>query len=61
MKAIGGLLMISGWLIVVSALVLLHGVGQRYGFILAGLAVEALGLGLLAQGYRTAQMPERNV
>jgi hypothetical protein len=47
--------MISGWLIVLAALVLLRTLGQRYGFTLAGIAVEALGLVLLAQGYRSAR------
>ena len=52
MRAIGGVLMVSGWLIVMAALVLLTRIGQRYGFVAAGLGVEALGLGLLALGYR---------
>jgi ABC-type transport system involved in cytochrome bd biosynthesis fused ATPase/permease subunit len=58
-RAIGCLLMISGWLIVLAALVLLHGLGQRYGFVVAGVAVEVLGLVLLAQRYRAEQMPRK--
>jgi len=48
-------MLISGWLIALSALVLLPGLAARFIFVLAGLAVEALGIGLLTQGYRAAQ------
>jgi hypothetical protein len=59
-RAIGCLLMVSGWAIVLAALVLLHGLGQRYGFVAAGLAVEVLGLVLLAQCYRAEQLPRKD-
>ncbi len=52
MRAIGCVLMIAGWGIVLAALVLLTGLGQRYGFVLAGLAVELLGFWLVAKTYR---------
>ena len=52
MRAIGCLLMFSGWLIVVAALGMLNQLGQRYGFVGAGLLVELLGIGLLANSYR---------
>ncbi len=55
MRLIAFLLLISGWLIALSALVLLPGLAARFIFVLAGLAVEALGIGLLTQGYRAAQ------
>ena len=58
MRAIGGVLMVSGWLIVVASLVLLKQMGERWGFLAAGLGVEVLGLVLLAQRYRAGQMPE---
>jgi len=48
-------MLISGWLIALSALVLLPGLAARFVFVLAGLAVEALGIGLLTHGYRAAQ------
>jgi hypothetical protein len=57
-RAIGCLLMVSGWAIAIASLAMLAGLGLRFGFVLAGLGVEALGLGLLAQSYRAAQMPE---
>ncbi len=58
MRVIGGLLMVSGWAIAVAALALLSGLAARFGFVAAGLGVEVLGLGVLAQFYRGAQMPE---
>jgi len=57
MRAIGCVLMISGWLIALAALVLLTRIAQRYAFVLAGIGVEALGLALLAQSYRAQQRP----
>jgi hypothetical protein len=50
--------MVSGWLIVMAALVLLTRIAERYGFVLAGLAVEILALVLLAQRYRALQLEE---
>ena len=47
--------MISGWVIAVAALVLLPGLAARYGFVLAGLLVEAIGVGLLRAAYRGMQ------
>ncbi len=50
MKLGGLLLLVSGWGIVVAALMLLHG-GALSAFILAGLAVEILGLTLFAKSH----------
>jgi hypothetical protein len=50
MKLGGFLLLLSGWAIVVAALLLLHG-GALAAFIVAGLAVEILGLALFAQSH----------
>jgi len=55
LRAIGYLLMISGWLLVVASLFLLAGLGQRFAFVLAGLLVELLGLALVAFRYRSLQ------
>ena len=52
--------MVSGWLIVMAALVLLTRVAERYGFVAAGLAVEGLGLGLMAQRYRLIQLEDKS-
>ena len=51
LKLIGCLFLISGWAIALAALILLTGTGQRLGFVLAGLAVEALGLFLAVRNY----------
>jgi hypothetical protein len=51
MKLAGFLLLLSGWLIVLSALVLLAQAQAvaRTGFVLAGMSVEALGLVLVVR------------
>ncbi len=59
MKWIGCLLLVSGWMIVAAALLLLAGLGQRFVFVAAGLLVECLGLSLLAVSYRTLQKETR--
>ncbi len=59
MRAMGLVLMISGMAIVLVALVLLTGAGQRFAFVLAGFAVELLGLGVLAYAYKSLQVPTR--
>jgi len=55
---VGCLLMVSGWLIAIAALLLLVGVGQRLAFVMAGLLVESIGLVLVAQSYRALQKAE---
>ena len=50
MKLLGFLLLVSGWGIVVSALALLHGAGVS-GFVIAGLAIEVLGLVLVLRAH----------
>lgn len=55
MGFIGTLLLLSGWLLVLAALLLLAGLGQRFAFAGAGLLVEFLGLALIAQHYRSLQ------
>jgi len=59
LKWIGCLLLVSGWMIVAAALLLLAGLGQRLVFVAAGLLVECLGLSLLAASYRTLQKETR--
>lgn len=51
MKAAGLLLLLSGWLIVLTALGLLTAGSTRAGFILAGIAVELVGLILLIRAH----------
>jgi len=51
----GFILMISGMAIVLAALALFAGLGERLGFALTGVAVELLGLGVLAYAYKSLQ------
>ena len=55
MRLTGYLLMVSGWLLALAALLLLAGLGQRFTFVLAGLLVELLGLAIVAYRYRSLQ------
>ncbi|MBV9341816.1 MAG: hypothetical protein JO159_13135 [Acidobacteria bacterium] len=50
MKISGFLLLVSGWLIVIAALILLHGRAVP-PFVLAGLGTELLGLVLVARAH----------
>jgi hypothetical protein len=59
LRLIGCLLLVSGFLVVVAALVLLPRFGLRLAFTVAGLGVEVLGIGLLTQGYKPAQKEQR--
>jgi len=49
MQVAGFILLLSGWLLVLSALVLLGAVAQQTIFVLAGIGVELLGLVLIAR------------
>jgi hypothetical protein len=44
MKFVGFMLLLAGWLLVLAAIVLLASTPSRAVFVLAGVAVEALGL-----------------
>lgn len=59
MSLIGYVFLVSGWLLVLAALMLLEGNGQRLVFVVAGLMVEMLGLALLAWQYRAVQKGAR--
>ena len=52
MKFAGFLLLISGWGIVVTSLLILPGESSRVMFLLAGIAVELLGLVLAVRSHR---------
>jgi hypothetical protein len=54
MKLAGFLLLLAGWVIVLTAIALLPAGSVRGAFLGAGIAVEALGLGLVVR----AHMPE---
>lgn len=59
MKLIGSLLLISGWLIVLAALVMLQALAQRAAFIAAGFGTEILGLALLTNAYTALQRRQK--
>jgi hypothetical protein len=51
MKIVGFLLLLTGWLLVLAAIVLLASPGSRAGFVLAGMTVEALGLTIVIRSH----------
>ncbi len=51
MKLAGCLLLLAGWGIVVSSLPLLPSLRMRAAFVLAGMAVELMGLSLVARSH----------
>ena len=57
MKLLGFLLLVAGWLIVLSALALLRGAGPQAAFILAGVGVEILGLVIVVRAHMTGEHP----
>jgi hypothetical protein len=58
MKLAGFLLLPAGWVIVLSAIALLPPGFARGAFLLAGLGVEALGLGLVVRAHMPEPPPE---
>ena len=52
MKLMGFLLLGAGWLIVVAAVAMLRAAASMAAFVLAGVAVEALGLALEFRSHR---------
>ena len=59
MKAAGFLLMLTGWGLVLAALMLLKPDGPRGAFVMAGLGVEALGLTLFVSSHRAPRKDRR--
>jgi len=51
MRVAGLLLLPAGWGLVIAAVILLAAAGPRTAFVLAGFAVEMLGLVLLARSH----------
>ncbi len=51
MKLAGFLLLVAGWGIAVLSIFLLPAAGARAGFVVAGLAVELLGLALAVRSH----------
>ena len=51
MKFTGFLLLVAGWVIVLTAVAVLENPRTRTGFVWAGLGVEGLGLGLVFRAH----------
>ena len=51
MKAAGLLLLLAGWAIVLTAIVLLPGGAARVAFVFAGIGIEALGMVLVTRAH----------
>jgi hypothetical protein len=51
MKITGFLLLVSGWLLVIAAIILLKAGSAQNAFVLAAVAVEAVGLILVARAH----------
>jgi len=58
MKVAGFLLLLAGWALVLAAIALLGAAGPRAAFLLAGVAVEVLGLVLVARSHLTPKEDE---
>ena len=59
MKLVACVLLLSGFFLVLTALVLLTSLAQRSAFVGAGFGVEILGLSLLTQSYRSIRKEHR--
>ena len=55
MKLAGFLLLLAGWGIVLTAIGILATAGKQTAFVLAGIAVEVVGLVLVARAQRPAE------
>jgi hypothetical protein len=51
LRLVGCLLLLSGFFLIVAALVMLPTLQMRLAFVLAAIGVEALGVGLLTRSY----------
>jgi len=51
MKLVGFLLLLAGWIIVLTAIVILPAATGRTGFVFAGVGVEVLGLILVVRSH----------
>jgi len=59
MRLAGLLLLVSGWAIVLAAFLLLGANAARAGFVAAGVAIEILGLGLVARTHVSGREAKR--
>jgi low temperature requirement protein LtrA len=59
LRLVGCLLLLSGFFLVLAALVMLPGAQARVAFIVAGMGVEVLGVTLLTRAYTAAQKDQK--
>ena len=59
LKLVACLLLLSGFFLVLAALVMLSSLAQRSAFVVAGFGVEVLGLSLLTHAYKTMRREQR--
>lgn len=59
MKLVGFLLLLAGWGLVLAAVGMLKSASPRTAFVLAGVAVEALGFVLTARSHLSAREESR--
>jgi len=59
LRLVGCLLLLSGFFLVVAALVMLPAPAMRFAFVAAALGVEVLGFGLLTREYTLSQKEEQ--
>ena len=59
MRLTGLLLLVSGWAIVLAAFVMLGAATPRAAFVVAGVAIEILGLGLVARSHVSLREAKR--
>lgn len=55
MKAVGFLMLLAGWFLVLAAIALFASPPARAAFVLVGIAVEGLGLGLAFRSHLVAR------
>ncbi len=55
MNIAGFLLLVAGWVIVAGALVLLNSPGARAAFVLAGIAVQIMGMVFAIRSHRVVE------
>ncbi|MGO9231285.1 MAG: hypothetical protein ACLQKA_19015 [Bryobacteraceae bacterium] len=59
MRLAGLLLLVAGWAIVLAAFLMLGATAARAVFVAAGVAIEMLGLGLLARSHVSVREAKR--
>jgi hypothetical protein len=59
MKTAGFLLLSTGWLLVLAAIVLLGSAGARSAFVAAGLGTQALGFALAVRSHLTRKVRDQ--